>query len=239
MGQRGEPGGVRTPGDVPAAGQLLATPVEAARDPRRHPPGRGVARRHTRLGPADHRTRRTDTDHSPAAGRARPAVLRGPAREGGRAAARLQCRHGAQHHLPLARPDARARPRTQRRTAYRGGPAVNTETYIKDACGDLYARAHVPADLTERILSADRAPQGRARRPLKYSLAAGATALLVGAGVAAVAVTGGSTSKSPAPAIQPVTLSSDTSLRTDLGSTFPRHLVAAGHTAVAAYYTAH
>jgi hypothetical protein len=116
---------------------------------------------------------------------------------------------------------------------------VNTETYIKDACGDLSARAHVPADLTERILSADRAPQGRARRPLKYSLAAGATALLVGAGVAAVAVTSGSTSKSPAPTIQPVTLSSDTSLRTDLGSTFPRHLVAAGHTAVAAYYTAH
>jgi hypothetical protein len=36
-----------------------------------------------------------------------------------------------------------------------------------------------------------------------------------------------------------VTLSADTTLRTDLGSTFPHHLVAAGHTAVAAYFTTH
>jgi hypothetical protein len=117
---------------------------------------------------------------------------------------------------------------------------VNTETHIKNACGDLSAQVRVPADLTDRVLSADRALRGRARRPLKYSLAAGATALVVGAGVA-VAVTGGSTPKppTPTPTIQPVTLSSDTSLRTDLGSTFPSHLVAAGHTAVAAYYTAH
>jgi hypothetical protein len=117
---------------------------------------------------------------------------------------------------------------------------VNAETHIKNACGDLSAQARVPADLTDRVLSADRAPRARARRPLKYSLAAGATALLVGAG-AAVAVTGGSAPKppTPTPTIQPVTLSSDTTLRTDLGSTFPRHLVAAGHTAVAAYFTAH
>jgi hypothetical protein len=63
-------------------------------------------------------------------------------------------------------------------------------------------------------------------------------ALLVGAGTAIVSVAGPARQPSQ-PAIQPVALSADTTLRTDLGSSFPRHLVAAGHTAVAAYYTAH
>lgn len=115
---------------------------------------------------------------------------------------------------------------------------MNTETQIKNACEHLAAQARVPADLTDRVLVAERAPRRRARRPLGYSLAAGAAALLVGAGAVAV-TTQGSTPKRPVPTIAPVTLSSDTSLRTDLGSTFPRHLVAAGHTAVAAYYTTH
>jgi hypothetical protein len=115
---------------------------------------------------------------------------------------------------------------------------MNTETQIKNACEHLAARARVPAYLTERVLAADREPRRRARRPLRYSLAAGAVALLVGAG-AGVVSTHRSAPKPPTPTIHPVTLSSDTSLRTDLGSTFPRHLVAAGHTAVAAYYTTH
>jgi hypothetical protein len=115
---------------------------------------------------------------------------------------------------------------------------VNTETQIKNACADLAARAHVPADLTERVLAAGPEPR-RSRRPLKYSLAAGAMVLLAGAGAVAVSAKGPEPKPSPPPAIAPVTLSADTSLRTDLGSTFPRHLVAAGHTAVAAYYTTH
>ena len=112
---------------------------------------------------------------------------------------------------------------------------MNTETQIKNACADLAARAQAPADLTERVLAAGRMPR-RSRRPLRYSLAVGAVVLLAGAG-AAVVSTRGPASKPPTPTILPVTLSSDTSLRTDLGSTFPRRLVAAGHTAVAAYYT--
>jgi hypothetical protein len=115
---------------------------------------------------------------------------------------------------------------------------VNTETQIKNACAHLSARAQVPADLTDRVLGAASAPRRRVRRSLGYSLAAGAAAVLVGAGAVAV-TTQGSAPKRPVQTIAPVTLSSDTSLRTDLGSTFPRHLVAAGHTAVAAYYTAH
>ncbi|GLY83062.1 hypothetical protein [Actinoallomurus iriomotensis] len=114
---------------------------------------------------------------------------------------------------------------------------MNTETQIKNACAHLSAQARVPAGLTDRVLAAERAPR-RLRRPLGYSLAAGAAALLVGAGVG-VTVTHRSAPKPTVRTIAPVTLSSDTSLRTDLGSTFPRHLVAAGHTAVAAYYTAH
>jgi hypothetical protein len=118
---------------------------------------------------------------------------------------------------------------------------VSIDRHIKNACGDLSAQAGVPADLTDRVLSAGRAPARRSRRPLRYSFAAGATALLVGAGVA-VAVNESASrppTPPPTPTIQPVVLSSDTSLRTDLGSAFPSHLVAAGHTAVAAYYTEH
>ncbi len=109
------------------------------------------------------------------------------------------------------------------------------ETLIKKTYEDWSKKARVPAGL------ADRALRGRARRrSLKVGLASASAALLVGAGVAIVAQTGGSPAR-PATPIQtrPVAMSSDTSLRTDLGSSFPRHLVAAGHTAIAAYYTGH
>ncbi|HEY0539483.1 MAG TPA: hypothetical protein VGD53_13990 [Actinoallomurus sp.] len=110
---------------------------------------------------------------------------------------------------------------------------MKLETLVKSTCEDWAADARVPAGL------ADRALRGRARRrSLKVMIAAGSTALLMGAGAVIVAASGPAREPSPAP-ITPVTLSADTTLRTDLGSSFPRHLVAAGHTAVAAYYTSH
>jgi hypothetical protein len=110
---------------------------------------------------------------------------------------------------------------------------VKLDTIIKNVCDDWSAEAQVPAGL------ADRALRGRTRRrSLKVTLAAGSMALLAGAGAAIVSVAGPARQPSQ-PAIQPVVLSADTTLRTDLGSSFPPHLVAAGHTAVAAYYTAH
>jgi hypothetical protein len=110
---------------------------------------------------------------------------------------------------------------------------VKLETLVKSTCEDWSAEARVPAGL------ADRALRGRTRRrSLKVMLAAGSTALLLGAGAVIVAVSGSARQPSPTP-IAPVTLSADTTLRTDLGNSFPRHLVAAGHTAVAAYHTSH
>ncbi len=108
---------------------------------------------------------------------------------------------------------------------------MKADMLIKSACEDWAAEATVSAGL------ADRALRGRARRRARrLALAAGSTAVLAGAGVAAISVAGPS-ERPTQPAIQ--TLSSDTTLRTDLDSAFPRHLVAAGHTAVAAYSTAH
>ena len=110
------------------------------------------------------------------------------------------------------------------------------ETLIKDTYEDWSAEARVPAGL------ADRALRGRTRRRvLRVGLATGTAALLAGAGVAIVAQTGGTPRQAPVPRIdtRPVAMSSDTTLRTDLGNSFPRHLVAAGHTAIAAYYTGH
>lgn len=81
---------------------------------------------------------------------------------------------------------------------------------------------------------------GTRRRSLKFALAAGSAALLAGTAAVAIVSGGGSAgTRQPEPALDPVALSSDTTLRTDLGSTFPRHLVAAGHMAVAAYFTGH
>jgi hypothetical protein len=76
---------------------------------------------------------------------------------------------------------------------------------------------------------------GLGRPSFKIALAACSTALVAGVGTAVFSAAG------PSPharqtTIQPVTLSADTTLRTDLENTFPRHLVAAGHTAVAAYH---
>ena len=119
---------------------------------------------------------------------------------------------------------------------------MNTPDLIKNACEDLSARARVPADPAERRQFADRALRRRTRRrSLKVVFSAGSTAILVGAAVAVAVTAGGQQQRRPAPrpSIQPVTLSADTTLRTDLGNTFPRHLVAAGHTAVAAYFTTH
>ncbi len=109
------------------------------------------------------------------------------------------------------------------------------ETLISRTYEEWSAEASVPAGL------ADRALRGRARRrSLRVGLAAGSAALLAGAAAVVVTQTGGPQVR-PATPIQsrPVAMSSDTSLRTDLGSSFPRHLVAAGHTAIAAYFTGH
>jgi hypothetical protein len=110
---------------------------------------------------------------------------------------------------------------------------VNLEMLIKTASNDWAAQAQVPPGLADRVLRrSDR------RRHLKVGLAAGATVLMVGTAVGVVSVTGPTQRSSPT-VIQSGSLSKDTSLRTDLGNSFPRSLVAAGHTAVAAYYTNH
>ncbi|GAA2088512.1 WD40 repeat domain-containing protein [Actinomadura alba] len=110
---------------------------------------------------------------------------------------------------------------------------MKLDMLIKSACDDWSAEAQVPAGLADRALR-----RRTRRRTPRVVLAAGSTALLVGVGVAVVSVAGPTRQPSQS-AIQPVPLSADTTLRTDLSSSFPRRLVAAGHTAVAAYYTTH
>ncbi|MFG1858637.1 hypothetical protein ACGFJT_42865 [Actinomadura geliboluensis] len=110
---------------------------------------------------------------------------------------------------------------------------MKPETIVRSTLDEWADEARVPAGL------ADRALRRRARRRIKVALFGGTSALLAGA-TAAVLVAGGVTGGGPdrrEVAFEPVSLSSDTSLRTDLGSAFPQRLVAAGHTAVAAYYT--
>jgi hypothetical protein len=112
---------------------------------------------------------------------------------------------------------------------------MKPETIVKSACEEWAAEARVPAGLADRALGTR--PR---RRPSKIALTGGATALLAGAAAAVAVVSSGGPAhpRPPEPAFEPVALSSDTTLRTDLGSAFPRRLVAAGHMAVAAYFTA-
>ncbi|MEU8119533.1 hypothetical protein AB0C21_12600 [Spirillospora sp. NPDC049024] len=110
---------------------------------------------------------------------------------------------------------------------------MKPETIVKHALEDWGAEARVPDGL------ADRALRARPRRPLfKIALVGGTAALLAGTAAVALVSSGGTTPPRPsAPAFEPVALSSDTTLLKDLGSAFPRKLVAAGHMAVSAYYT--
>ncbi|NVI88509.1 YncE family protein [Actinomadura sp. BRA 177] len=107
---------------------------------------------------------------------------------------------------------------------------MKPETIVKSTLDEWADEARVPAGL------ADRALRGRARRrSVKFTLIGGTSALLAGATAVALFAAGGTAR--PEVAFEPVSLSSQTALRTDLGSAFPRKLVAAGHMAVAAYYT--
>jgi hypothetical protein len=109
---------------------------------------------------------------------------------------------------------------------------VTLETMIKRAFVDWAEEAQVPAGL------ADRALRRRTRqRSLKIVVAMGSTVLLVGAAAVVAVSATGTTPRPPASVIRPEAVSMDTTLRTDLSDSFPRHLVAAGHTAVAAYVT--
>lgn len=116
---------------------------------------------------------------------------------------------------------------------------MNLDTLLKNACEDWSEEARVPAGLADRALR-----RHARRRSLKVVLAATSTALLVGAGVVVVAATG--PTRQPAPpaarptksaAVRQFVPSGDRTLRTDPGGGLPRQLVAAGHTALAAYYT--
>ncbi|MFG2004168.1 hypothetical protein ACGFNU_33910 [Spirillospora sp. NPDC048911] len=110
---------------------------------------------------------------------------------------------------------------------------MKPETIVKDTLDEWAAEARIPRDLAGRALR-----RRTRRRSFKVALAGGSTALLVGAASVAIVSGGGSARPRPMePALQPVALSSDTTLRTDQDSAFPRRLVAAGHMAVAAYYT--
>lgn len=107
---------------------------------------------------------------------------------------------------------------------------MKPETIVKSTLDEWADEARVPAGL------ADRALRGRTRsRSARFTLIGATSAFLAGATAVALFSAGGTAR--PEVAFEPVSLSSDTSLRTDLGSAFPSHLVAAGHAAVAAYYT--
>ncbi|GAA1878354.1 WD40 repeat domain-containing protein [Actinomadura bangladeshensis] len=109
---------------------------------------------------------------------------------------------------------------------------MKPETIVKSTLDAWAEEARVPAGL------ADRALRGRTRRrSFKIALVGGTSALLAGATAVVLVSAGGPVRPSQQVAFEPVSLSADTSLRTDLGSGFPSRLVAAGHTAVAAYYT--
>ncbi|GAA4568847.1 hypothetical protein [Planotetraspora kaengkrachanensis] len=116
---------------------------------------------------------------------------------------------------------------------------MELDRLIKNACEDWSAKAQMPVGL------ADLALRGRSRRrAVKAALAAALAAFLTGAAVVvgstvATPIAERQPTQPPTPqlAFQPVALSADTAVRTDLGSTFPRRLVAAGHVAVAAYHT--
>jgi hypothetical protein len=107
---------------------------------------------------------------------------------------------------------------------------MTLETLIRNACEDWSGEAQVPSGLAELALR-----RRSRRRSLKVGLAAGSTALLIGAAAVLFAV------HSPAPRssapVGPARLSTDTSLHADLDNTFPQRLVAAGNTAIASYYT--
>jgi hypothetical protein len=108
---------------------------------------------------------------------------------------------------------------------------VTLETLIKRACEDWSTEARVPPGLADRALRR----QAR-RRSFTIALAAGSTALLVGAASVVFAMNQ-PTPHSSAPVVPPAKLSPDTSVRADLTSKFPRRLVAAGNIAVSAYFT--
>ncbi len=110
---------------------------------------------------------------------------------------------------------------------------MNLDTLLKDTLDEWSAQAQVPAGLAEAALR-----RRSRRRTLRIGLAAGSTAVLVAAAAAVFSI-GGTPQSSSRPLIQPATLSTDTSVRADLGTGFPNHLVAAGHVAVGAYYAVH
>ncbi|MEU8344624.1 hypothetical protein AB0C74_23225 [Spirillospora sp. NPDC048832] len=112
---------------------------------------------------------------------------------------------------------------------------MKPETIVKSTLEEWADEARVPAGLADRALR-----RGTRRRSARFALFGGTGAVLAGAAAAVLVVAGGGTGgvqDRREVAFEPVSLSSDTSVRTDPGSAFPRRLVAAGHTAVAAYYT--
>jgi hypothetical protein len=109
---------------------------------------------------------------------------------------------------------------------------LKPETIVRSTLDEWAEEARVPAGL------ADRALRGRTRRrSVKIALVGGTSALLAGATAVVLVSAGGAVRPSQEVAFEPVSLSAETSVRTDLGSGFPSRLVAAGHMAVAAYYT--
>lgn len=110
---------------------------------------------------------------------------------------------------------------------------MKPETMIESTLGEWADEARVPAGLADRALR-----RNTRRRRIRIAAFGGTSALLAGA--TAVALISGGVSEGPARpdvVFEPVALSSDTTLRTDLDNGFPKRLVAAGNTAVAAYFT--
>lgn len=108
---------------------------------------------------------------------------------------------------------------------------MNLNTLIKSTCDEWSEEARVPPGLADRALR-----RHRGRRSGRVVLLAGSTVLAVGA-VTAVVFAPVRDRQPAEPPTQAAPLSGDTSLRTDLDNPLPRRLIAAGHTAVSAYYT--
>lgn len=102
---------------------------------------------------------------------------------------------------------------------------MKTETFLTQTLEEWSADAQVPAGLADRVLR-----RRTRRRFTSAALVVGSAALLAGAGVTVQTQVG-----KPHAVARPM----DTSLHSDPTSTPPKRLVAAGQTAISAYYTSH
>jgi hypothetical protein len=116
---------------------------------------------------------------------------------------------------------------------------MNLDTLIRNVLDEWSTDAVVPGGLADRALR-----RHHRRRVARVAVAMGCAAILTGAGVVvhgrlgpAVQPTHPVSTPTRITTLRPAPASTDTSLHTDPSNAPPRRLVAAGHTAISAYYT--